>query len=63
MILKLDIMYLKTYYAAALIRFVKNGAYLETLLFEYLLFAKTKNNKSHKKVNFYQENNLHKLQK
>lgn len=55
-------MYLKTYYAAALIRFVKNGAYLETLLFEYLLFAKTKN-KSHKKVNFYQENNLHKLQK
>lgn len=56
-------MYLKTYYAAALIRFVKNGAYLETLLFEYLLFVKTKNNKSHKKVNFYQENNLHKLQK
>lgn len=57
-------MYLKTYYAAALIRFVKNGAYLETLLSgEYLLFAKTKNNKSHKKVNFYQENNLHKLQK
>lgn len=57
-------MYLKTYYAAALIRFVKNGAYLETLLFEYLLFAKTKkNNKNHKKVNFYQENNLHKLKK